>query len=148
MFTEHSQELQPCRAKHFTRTKQESTLKVLQIKTDGMKHGKRQMPLLYREGFEAQILQNASCFMHLIPTEISASQTPKCLEHPRCGWPGWPQQAPHRAAEVSHAGQAGMQGSLVCGARSPSPQECLPTDWSDRHTPTQPHLCSVSTLFL
>ena len=127
MFTEHLQGLQPCYVKHCTCTKQESTLKVLQIKTDSMKHGKRQISLFYREGFEAQILQNASCFMCLNPTEISVSQTPKCLEHLRCWCRGWPKPVPHSVV-VSQTDWAGMQGSLACGAASLNPQECLSTD--------------------
>lgn len=112
MFTEHLQGLCPRCAKHCTCTKQESTLKVLQIKTDSMEHGKMQISLFYREGIEAQILQNASCFMHLNITEISVSQTPKCFEHLRyrcrCRCPCWPEPAPHNAVEVSQTHRAGM----------------------------------------
>lgn len=73
MFMEPLQQLQPCWAEYCTCRKKVLSL----VKTDPMEHGKREMSLFYIERIEAQVLQNASCFMYLNLTEISVSQTPK-----------------------------------------------------------------------
>lgn len=89
-------------------------------------YGKRQIPLFYRQGIKAQIIQNYSCFMCLNLTEISVSQTPNCLEHLRCRCWGWPETTPHSAVKVSQTDLTGLWGSLACGAASLSHRNASP----------------------